>query len=636
MHVALVNMPWAAMDVPSLALGILTTCAQDLDGVTARVHHGNLEYVDWLTSRCAISHKDYEYFAIDSYFFGYGDWVFSSALYDDPGWRVDAFVSHANAPGGGSGPRITPESLNLALRMHELAPRFIDDYVTELLEDRPDVVGFTTTFQTSIAALAAARRIKEIRPDIPIVFGGANCDDRQGAALHRNFRFVDYVVRGEGEVTFPQLLRSVAAGAPVDGIPGLCWRRPDGTSVANAMATTSLPTRMLRPPNYDGYVERLERSTARDWVEPKLVVEGARGCWWGEKHHCTFCGLNGSSMTFRSKDPDAYLAEILHLARRYQILDMFVVDNILDMNYMATLVPALIGADYDFRFHYEVKSNLREQQLSALGQAGMVMLQPGIENLSTEVLRIMRKGVTGPQNIRFLRNSESLGITASWNYLYGFPGEREEHYRSVMGQLAGLHHLPPPAVACRLAIERFSPYFSDPRLGFDVTRPDSQYGRNLDLPEGELFDLAYIFSAPHQGIGEDLAGELRMAVDLWQEEYSRSHLTYIDTGDAILLTSQRRLFDWGTLDIRSPLEVAMFRLLSEPHSRNGLVTHLTRPGFPAPDGSDIESVIASWQKLGILFEDGGQLVHVVATHENQDVLHIKTLDERVASALRGM
>jgi ribosomal peptide maturation radical SAM protein 1 len=315
---------------------------------------------------------------------------------------------------------------------------------------------------------------------------------------------------------------------------------------------------------------------------------------------------------------------------------MFVVDNILDMSYLNTLVPALAAADYDFRLHYEVKSNLREPQLSALAQAGMVLLQPGVESLSTEVLDMMRKGVTGPQNVRFLRNAESLGITAVWNYLYGFPGERAEHYRDIIEQLPALHHLPPPASVGRIAIERFSPYFRDPRLGFEVIRPDSQYARNLDLPDGELIDLAYLFSAPPKGIGEDLAAELRAAVDDWRREYPRSHLTYVDTGDAILLTNQRPRFDWETWELATPLELALFRLLAEPRSVDGLASQLAQLGLsPADDPADDDeprSIIRSWRELGLLFEDHGRLLHVVTAHANQDVLHIKTFDPQAVDS----
>src|SRR5262249_6197562 len=153
-----------------------------------------------------------------------------------------------------------------------------------------------------------------------------------------------------------------------------------------------LPTEIVSP-DYDGYFERLESSTARDWVEPKLVVEGSRGCWWGEKHHCTFCGLNGSFMEFRSKSPMAFYHEIIRLVGRHQVLDMYVVDNILDMKYLSSLLPKLQESGYDLRLQYEIKSNLRRDQLATLYDAGLVNVQPGIESLSNRVLKIMDKGV---------------------------------------------------------------------------------------------------------------------------------------------------------------------------------------------------------------------------------------------------
>ncbi|NRQ36515.1 hypothetical protein HII36_32480 [Nonomuraea sp. NN258] len=67
----------------------------------------------------------------------------------------------------------------------------------------PDVVGFTSTLMQNVAGLALARRLKRLRPGLRAVFGGANCDGPMGEALHRNHRFLDFVVRGEGEQVFP-------------------------------------------------------------------------------------------------------------------------------------------------------------------------------------------------------------------------------------------------------------------------------------------------------------------------------------------------------------------------------------------------------------------------------------------------
>jgi len=84
--------------------------------------------------------------------------------------------------------------------------------------------------------------------------GGANCDDDQGATLHRNFPFVDYVVRGEAEVTFPQLLTLLGGGpgpAP-DTIAGLRWWN-GATSVANPMPPGGVSADLIPEPTYDEY-----------------------------------------------------------------------------------------------------------------------------------------------------------------------------------------------------------------------------------------------------------------------------------------------------------------------------------------------------------------------------------------------
>lgn len=85
-----------------------------------------------------------------------------------------------------------------------------------------------------------------------------------------------------------------------------------------------------------------------------------------------------------------------------------------------------------------------------------------------------------------------------WNYLFGFPDETEEDYDSVIDQLPAIHHLAPPNGVTRVAIERFSPYFNRPELGFGDLRPAAHYAVIHDLSESELRDMAYVFDAAHQ------------------------------------------------------------------------------------------------------------------------------------------
>ncbi|MDQ1294195.1 MAG: hypothetical protein QG608_2078, partial [Actinomycetota bacterium] len=340
------------------------------------------------------------------------------------------------------------------------------------------------------------------------------------------------------------------------------------------------------------------------------------------KHHCTFCGLNGSVLDFRSKDPALFREEIVDLVRRHQVLDLFVVDNILDMRYLRSLVPQLADAGYDLRLQYEIKSNLDGDQLRSLAAAGIVTVQPGIESLHSRVLQLMSKGVTGCRNVRMLRDSCDAGVTVSWNYLCGFPGEEAEDYLSIVGQMPALHHLPPPARATRIVIERFSPLFDEPGRGFTGLSPDPQYALIHDLPERELMDLAYLFSAPLRGIGQDVLERVRAATDRWGAEHPRSRLSHQDLGDSILLVSDRSGFAWSVMHLTDPLRVAAFRLLERPRTPEHLAHELVEAGFLPCDGARerVEGLLADWSAAGIVFTESGTYVHVVPAAANQELL----------------
>jgi ribosomal peptide maturation radical SAM protein 1 len=621
-RVLLLNMPWSPIDLPSLALGILKRSVDErVPGATCEVLHANLEFTDWITERTEFSAEDYEYFALSSYFLGCGDWVFSSALYDDPAWKTAEFTEVMTG-------KLRASRMRMSKQLHEIVPEFVEEIARRVVDLAPDVVGLTSTFQQNTAALAAARHIKRLAPGIVTVMGGANCDAEQGAAVHRNFPFVDFVVRGEGEEAFPRLLQALqqAPDAPstsVADIPGLC-HRADGASVANPMPTGPMPPSAILPPDYSGYFERLAASVARNWVEPKLVVEGARGCWWGEKHHCTFCGLNGSFMQFRSKSPDTFYQEIMDLAERHRVLDMYVVDNILDMRYLSTVLPRIIDSGYDLRMHIEIKANMRRPQLQVLADAGLIYVQPGIESLNSRVLDLMDKGVSGCQNVRMLRDAAETGLSVSWNYLHGFPGETAEDYEPVIRQLPALEHLNPPVdLSARIAIERFSPYFNRPELGFTGLRPEEHYLFTYDLPEEELHDLAYVFQAPERGIGSATVNRLNDAISAWKKHHTDARLTHTDLGDEIVLVSRRHSFDWRTLRLTDPFAVAAFRLLDQPHSPKALHRKLTAdPAFGDRTERDVQDLLAEWTAKGVAFTDAGQYVHLAPASVNQDLLRL--------------
>ena len=599
MSVCLVAMPWQSLALPSLPIGLLKAALTAAGLPAPSAYHASLRWAELLLERTGgkIGPDDYTEIADNGLFHGFGDWIFAGVLYDDPGFRLAEVRRYARAEG---------VDLSLVEQMREHAADFVELAAAEILAGKPAVVGFSSTFMQNVPSLAVARRIKQCAPATRIVFGGGNCDGPMGVALHRSYPFVDHVVRGEGEAAFPALLRALVGDGTLAGVPGLCWRDPTGAQRVNPtgapLATGRIPT-----PDFDDWFAAMERSPVNEYVEPQLVLETARGCWWGEKHHCTFCGLNGSSMQFRAKPPQRVLAEVTELVQRHQVLDVVTVDNIIDVRYFTELLPRIAELGWDLRMHYEVKSNLRPAEIAALRAAGVVHVQPGIESLVTPVLKLMDKGVSAVQNVRTLRDGESAGLTLSWNWLYGFPGETPAMYADVLCQAPALVHLQQPSAATRIVLERFSPHFDNPALGFSRRRASRIYQHVYDLDQATLDDLVYLFDSEPAGLTPDEAGPLRDLVDRWRSGYVDSHLTCTDTGEVIVLHDGRVGWRPGEHRIEDPRLRLAYLELEHGRSLEGLRRRLSERGVDLPPDA-LSSWLAELVALGFVFTESGRWI----------------------------
>jgi magnesium-protoporphyrin IX monomethyl ester (oxidative) cyclase len=201
------------------------------------------------------------------------------------------------------------------LRAH--VPRFLERCADEILSADPAVVGFTAVYSQSIPSAALATMLKARAPDVRIVFGGASCEGPMGPALLEAFAAIDVVVRGEAEGVLPDLIASLIDGSPVPRRAGVCFREAGETVEIATDESVRVPMDEVPVPIFDEYFERLERLGLARQILPQVPFETARGCWWGMKAHCTFCGLNGLSMSFRSKSPERVLDEVSSLALKH-------------------------------------------------------------------------------------------------------------------------------------------------------------------------------------------------------------------------------------------------------------------------------------------------------------------------------
>jgi ribosomal peptide maturation radical SAM protein 1 len=400
---------------------------------------------------------------------------------------------------------------------------FCDVVADGLVESGCQVIGFTSSFQQINASFAMLRAAKVKRADLVILLGGANCEASMGAAiLRQGGRNIDLVFSGESDYTFPRVLKSILEG-----------RQPEERLI-NGEPNVTLDK--SPPPLFTEYFLQLREFVPEfDLSQAWLTYETSRGCWWGHKHHCTFCGLNGATMAFREKSAAKILADLKVLITDSPTSLIAMADNIMPHRYHSTLVPDLREARLPVSIFYEQKANLTLRQIKGLRDAGVTAIQPGIEALATPLLKLMKKGVTASQNIMLLRYARSVDMSISWNLLCDIPGDHEIDYEKTLNMLPLLRHLNPPTGVSRISIDRFSPFYeSSVDFGINNVRPWAAYF-DIFPPDSDAASMAYHFTGEYQSGSRDapvliaaIEEEARNWRSCWeQKESPRPALTVI-------------------------------------------------------------------------------------------------------------
>ena len=597
--VVLVSMPFMDPHRPSIQLGLLKAVTAR-HGFPVRTYHACLDFAAQIG-------LDYYELLGENHGTLIGDWLFSLEAFGDaapdPGAHLlDEFTDRLSCFGT---PSTAARDRLLRTRSHDV-PLYLDALIEGFPWEDAAVVGFTSTFQQSAASFALARRLKLRHPKIMTVFGGANFDEEMGPELVRTVDCIDVAVIGEGDRAFPRLLTVLAAGGSLDRVPGLA-RRQDGQVKVTTPAPAADQLEDLPAPDYDEYFQHAEDTGVLPQVGRRSVwlpIETARGCWWGAKHHCTFCGLNGTTMRYRSKPPERVLNELAGQSRRYRSFRFEAVDNILDMAYLAKLFPVLAEQENGYEIFYEVKANLSRAQLRLMARAGITHIQPGIESLSSHVLHLMRKGVRAVQNVNLLRWARYYGIHVEWNLLWGFPGETEQDYADQAEIMPHLRHLRPPGGAARIQMERFSPIFTEPDT-FQVRHREPERGYRYVYPDYvDLERIAYFFDYElNGGLPDGIYADVRRAVGDWSAAWldgSPPELKYWSAPHFVQIYDERQPGRKGSYSLEDTLADLYLACVSRPTTAAAVRCSL---GLGMPE-QGVQEVFEEFQRLGLMFLDG--------------------------------
>lgn len=613
-QLVLVNMPFADRRRPSFALSQLSALVQrDFPGDFAvRVCYLNHEFVRFFGP------AEYDAIAEDMDFHvaGVGDWMFRQIAFPGLSDNKDEYFTRYF-----SGPDKATLRRRILDRRESLRD-FLDSLADRYRFAEADLLGFSSMFTQNLPSLAMAQLVKERNPDVVTLMGGANCEAPMGAALAANAPQLDFVFSGPSLLTFPEFLRCVL-DEDLDRahtIPGIVTRRNCQEKRYRKAIGRNADIDDYFDPDYSAFKESFDRMNAyspQGRVEPMLFFETSRGCWWGERAHCTFCGLNGQTMAYRAMAPENAMRQFDWLFSHAPWATKYCcTDNIMPMDYLTEVFPKF-DPPPGVSIFYEVKVGLDQEDMGVLARAGVNEIQPGIEALATPTLKLMRKGTSSFQNIQFLKNCLSFAVSPVWNLLIGFPGEAESTYEKYLTDLPLLSHLPPPQGCYPVRFDRFSPYYNQAgEYGLEL-EPVDHYRLTYPFSPDALRDLAYYFAdqklSPYMISTATWVGPLRAEIERWRARWSEGT-------ERPVLRLDRDGTDWVVTDTRrGPLE----RYVLGPAGAQ-LLVHLDKPvrvdnlARELPHLTDLPGLLEGLRAKGLAFFEGDRAMNLAVVDTGAD------------------
>ena len=344
----------------------------------------------------------------------------------------------------------------------------METMVADIKDACPDILGLSVYIWNISIARSLTRRIKELFPNIIIIWGGPETTGR-GSSLLQEELAIDYLVSGEGEACLPQLLSAIESGSSCR-IPGISGRDEGGIwSVHNLekIDMAKLPSPYRQMMNWP-------QLSALDLSHRIVYYESSRGC----PFHCSFCFSGGDKPRYR---PMEQVKKDLLCLMDMGMKQVKFVDR--TFNFPAERCCALVGFLLEnyrpgINFHMEIAPNLLNKEFLALlsqSPVGYLQMEAGIQTTYPPALKAMNRAM-------------------NWNNV-------QENLREIIATDRSHVHLDLIAGLPEEGFEQFAHSFNDVyalfphqlQLGFLKVLPGSRLDR-----EKEKWGLVYDVNAPYE------------------------------------------------------------------------------------------------------------------------------------------
>jgi len=299
-------------------------------------------------------------------------------------------------------------------KLGRMTPQEVCDEVVRL---RPKIVGLTAMTHMMVDAARLAESIRAKLPDCRFVLGGFHASFLPERTLNE-FPIFDFLVVGEGEMAFNDLVVALFAGADYSKIPGIAFRKESGAPQVNGRGLVGATLDEFGEPGWHLFDSEVMRRHCTS-----LGLMTMRGCPFS----CNFCS-RPYGQKVRRRTPAFVVNEIADGVKNFGVRHFYFHDETFTVNKQHTvdICNGIIarGLDSQISWNATMHANTADlEMMKLIKQAGCEFLTFGVESGNDDIMVAMKKNVTKDRILRAANLCHEVGIKFHANFILGHPNE---------------------------------------------------------------------------------------------------------------------------------------------------------------------------------------------------------------------
>ena len=311
--------------------------------------------------------------------------------------------------------------------------------IEELKRQDPDIIGLSFGTQNRFLAFDCAKLIKKNFPEILIVVGGPHPTLTAEDTL-QNISEIDVVVRGEGEYSFLDLVKTISKKGDLRDVKGISFRDNKGRIIHNSsrepiqnLDGLPMPARDLLP--IDDYKQKIPLS---EKICTSMIT--SRGC----PYNCVYCSTSEQwGHNIRHRSSKNVVDEIEYLMKTYKLDGVGFFDDVftMDKKRVIEICQQIIGRKLNIYWWCEARANtIDEEVVKWMKRAGCEHISMAIESGSNRILKNIKKAITVEQGIEAAKIIKKAGIKLKVFFMHGLPGETYDDIKKTVFLSRYLEH----------------------------------------------------------------------------------------------------------------------------------------------------------------------------------------------------